>query len=222
MSRGFGARESSFSSSFNKTGGANRKSTFPVGTNRRVMEDALASREEKSPLDVRFEAVEKEIKSFPSVASQRFAKEFYVRELEGANKDLGYYEKTLKAAKDAYNKPGFDWSDANEAAWVVPLSAEASDRYDGDAAAYLKDAWAEYYAESDAVGDAETKDREYEEDEGRPASEAGLSEVARIKGEFFKDLVGRLIDDRVKNKEGWAKRTEVKYIFDRYREKNKS
>ena len=148
------------------------------------------------------------------------ARAYYNSELEFAKDAKDNFEERLKDAKSALSNPKFDWEDKRLVSNIVPYPAEES-QLGGDGFS-----WLESRFEDDAHGDpdfddAATKDKEYEDDEGEPASLRGNSEVDRLRGEWAKGVIKELVEKEDKLRKEYDNAMSAKTIIDRFKKINK-
>jgi hypothetical protein len=145
---------------------------------------------------------------------------YYNSELEFAKDAKGSFEERLTNAKSALSNPNFDWEDKRLVSNIVPYPAEES-QLGGDGESWLESRLEEDKTSDPAWDDAETKDREYEDAEGEPASLRGNSEVDRLRGEWAKGVIKELVKNEDKLRKDYDNAMSAKTIIDRFKKINK-
>jgi hypothetical protein len=112
------------------------------------------------------------------------------------------FDSSVEAGQEALKNAKFDWEDKRMVANLVPLTF--SEVQDGlEPADVLQSEWEDWAQTDPDVYEAQQKDREYEDDEGEPASLRGNSAVDAQFAIFAKGFIKDRIESASANREDY-------------------
>lgn len=112
------------------------------------------------------------------------------------------FDRSVEAGEAALKNAKFDWEDKNQVANLVPLTF--SEVQDGlEPADVLQAEWEDWAQTDPDVYEAQQKDREYEEEEGEPASLRGNSAMDAQFAMFAKGFIQERIESASANRDDY-------------------